>query len=101
MCVCVCMCVYRSRSLGSAALNCCMVATGSADAYYEYGLHCWDIAAAHLIVKEAGGVCMYPTGKQLEILGETFRLFEAIWMVRFSSTEHSTVAYVEAMMGGS
>ena len=43
-----------------------MVAMGSADAYYEYGLHCWDMAAAHLIVREAGGVCMYPTGKQLD-----------------------------------
>ena len=58
--------VHRSRSLGSAALNCCLVAMGSADAYYEYGLHCWDMAAAHLIVREAGGVSMYPNGKQLK-----------------------------------
>ena len=54
--------IIRFRSLGSAALNMCMVACGSADAYFEYGIHCWDIAAADVIVREAGGVTMYPTG---------------------------------------
>ena len=49
--------------LGSAALNMCMVAQGKADAYYEFGVHCWDIAAGDVILREAGGVTMYPTGK--------------------------------------
>ena len=40
----------------------CMVACGSADAYFEYGIHCWDIAAADVIVREAGGITMFPTG---------------------------------------
>lgn len=43
------------RSMGSAALNMCHVATGNIDCYYEIGIHAWDIAAASLIVKEAGG----------------------------------------------
>ena len=55
---------FSMRSLGSAALNCCMVACGAADVYFEYGIHCWDIAAAELIVREAGGVTMYPTGEK-------------------------------------
>ena len=46
------------RSMGSAALNLCSVASGHADAYYEFGLHIWDMAAAALILTEAGGyVC--------------------------------------------
>ena len=49
--------------LGSAALNMCMVAQGGADAYYEFGVHCWDIAAGDVILREAGGVTMYPTGR--------------------------------------
>ena len=49
--------------MGSAALNACMVASGHADAYYEYGVHCWDVAAAVVIVQEAGGVCIMPTGE--------------------------------------
>lgn len=30
--------------MGSAALNMAMVALGSADVNYEYGIHAWDIA---------------------------------------------------------
>lgn len=54
--------VYRIRSIGSAALSMCMVAMGAADAYFEYGIHCWDVAAGDIIVREAGGVTFYPTG---------------------------------------
>ncbi len=56
------------RSLGSAALNACMVACGSVDGYFEYGVHCWDIAASVIIVREAGGVVLYPTGEDQFIM---------------------------------
>lgn len=49
--------------MGSAALNMCFVAAGEADAYYEFGIHCWDMAAAALIVTEAGGIVMDTQGK--------------------------------------
>ncbi len=45
----------RVRILGSAALDLCRVASGEADAYFESGIYLWDIAAARLIVAEAGG----------------------------------------------
>lgn len=54
--------LHSIRSLGSAALNSCMVASGCADSYYEYGVHCWDIAASVVIIQEAGGVCISPSG---------------------------------------
>ena len=41
----------------------CMVAQGCVDAYYEYGVHCWDIAAGVVIVREAGGTCTHPAGE--------------------------------------
>jgi myo-inositol-1(or 4)-monophosphatase len=44
------------RRIGSAALDLCGVATGTADAYYERGVNVWDIAAAALVLTEAGGV---------------------------------------------
>jgi len=56
------------RSLGSAAINMCYIACGGADAYLEYGLHCWDVAASALIVKEAGGVNIDPSGGQFDIM---------------------------------
>ncbi|WP_084037847.1 inositol monophosphatase family protein [Demequina sp. NBRC 110053] len=42
------------RRLGAAAVDLCLVAAGSLDAYYEHGLHSWDFAAAALIAQEAG-----------------------------------------------
>jgi myo-inositol-1(or 4)-monophosphatase len=43
------------RRLGSAALDLCYVAAGRLDAYYEQGIHAWDVAAGNLILEEAGG----------------------------------------------
>jgi myo-inositol-1(or 4)-monophosphatase len=44
------------RRMGSAALDLCAVASGTADAYVEEGLHLWDRAAAGLVAEEAGAV---------------------------------------------
>ncbi|MBO3179035.1 inositol monophosphatase family protein, partial [Dermatophilus congolensis] len=44
------------RRCGSAALDMCDVAAGTLDAYYERGVHVWDVAAARLIAQEAGAV---------------------------------------------
>jgi myo-inositol-1(or 4)-monophosphatase len=43
------------RRLGSAALDVCYVAAGRMDGFWEQGLGPWDIAAAALLVEEAGG----------------------------------------------
>ncbi len=42
------------RRLGSAAVDLCLVAEGTIDAYYEHGLHPWDFAAGALVASEAG-----------------------------------------------
>lgn len=43
------------RRMGSAALDLCGVACGKLDGFWNPGLRPWDVAAAILIVKEAGG----------------------------------------------
>jgi myo-inositol-1(or 4)-monophosphatase len=43
------------RRFGSAALDLCWTAGGRYDAYYEWGLNPWDLAAGALICEEAGG----------------------------------------------
>lgn len=43
------------RRIGSAALDICAVALGSLDCYFERGLNAWDMAAAWLVLTEAGG----------------------------------------------
>jgi myo-inositol-1(or 4)-monophosphatase len=42
------------RRGGSAALDLCSVADGTADAYYEHLIQPWDVAAGALIAREAG-----------------------------------------------
>lgn len=64
--------VQGIRSLGSCALNMCGVASGSLDAYYEgvdleQGPKPWDIAAASLVVTEAGGVVRDVNGDALDM----------------------------------
>jgi len=49
--------VRAIRRLGSAALDMCYVASGIFEAYYEKGVHAWDIAAGSVILEEAGGKC--------------------------------------------
>ncbi|MCS6990673.1 MAG: inositol monophosphatase [Chitinophagales bacterium] len=44
------------RRLGSAAADLVYVACGRFDAFFEYHLNPWDVAAGALIVQEAGGV---------------------------------------------
>ena len=44
------------RSLGSAAVSLCYVASGRCTAYFELCLHLYDIAAGLIILKEAGGI---------------------------------------------
>lgn len=41
--------------LGSAAIECCWVAAGKADAYIVPEINLWDVSAGVLIVDEAGG----------------------------------------------
>ena len=43
------------RRFGSAAVDLAYVACGRFDAFFEYGLNAWDVAAGSLIVQEAGG----------------------------------------------
>jgi myo-inositol-1(or 4)-monophosphatase len=50
--------LYESRAIrrfGSAALDCCWVACGRFDGFYEVALKPWDVAAGALLVTEAGG----------------------------------------------
>jgi myo-inositol-1(or 4)-monophosphatase len=42
------------RRAGAAAIDLCSLAAGRVDAYYESGVHYWDIAAGGLIAREAG-----------------------------------------------
>jgi myo-inositol-1(or 4)-monophosphatase len=50
------------RRTGSAALNLCYVAAGRFDLFWSYGTKIWDVAAASLILREAGATITAPDG---------------------------------------
>ncbi|RUT73577.1 inositol monophosphatase family protein [Ancylomarina longa] len=52
------------RRIGSAATDLVYVACGRFEAFYEYNLHAWDVAAGAFIVQKAGGlVCDFKGAK--------------------------------------
>src|SRR6202030_4191466 len=55
------------RRDGSAALDLASVAAGRFEAFWEFGLNRWDVAAGILLVEEAGG-------KVTDFSGERYRL---------------------------
>ncbi|MFQ5586908.1 MAG: inositol monophosphatase family protein [Thermodesulfobacteriota bacterium] len=57
------------RRAGSAALDLSYVACGRFDGFWELKLHPWDVAAASLMVKEAGGEITDFRGSPFSIYG--------------------------------
>ena len=57
------------RCIGSAALSLCWVACGRAEAYFEYKLNPWDVAAGKIILEEAGGYFTDFNGNEEPVLG--------------------------------
>ncbi|MCK9450133.1 MAG: inositol monophosphatase [Bacteroidales bacterium] len=57
------------RRLGSAAVDLAYVACGRFEAFYEYGLNPWDVAAGAFIVQQAGGKVSTFDGSDNAIFG--------------------------------
>jgi myo-inositol-1(or 4)-monophosphatase len=58
------------RRLGSAAIDLAYVACGRFEAFYEYGLSPWDVAAGGFIVQQAGGEVTDYSGTSNWIFGK-------------------------------
>ncbi|MEK7146017.1 MAG: inositol monophosphatase family protein [Patescibacteria group bacterium] len=59
------------RRLGVASIDLCYTAAGRFDAYWEYGLKPWDIAAGKIILEEAGGTVTNMDGSKLNPKNES------------------------------
>jgi myo-inositol-1(or 4)-monophosphatase len=89
------MATHGVRRGGSAAIDLAYVACGRLDAFWEFGLNPWDMAAGTLLVTEAGGRCSEMKGgahgmKSPHLLAsngavhaETLALFGEIFEGRF------------------
>ncbi|EYC12847.1 hypothetical protein Y032_0045g1120 [Ancylostoma ceylanicum] len=78
------------RAFGSAAINMMMVAQGACDAMVEYGIHAWDVAAAAVIVSEAGGCLIDPTG-MASLQRNVFSSFSRI--LPFNASRNSLISF--------
>ncbi len=58
------------RRLGSAAVDLAYVACGRFEAFYEYGLHPWDMAAGVFLVECAGGKVSGFAGEKEVVFGK-------------------------------
>ncbi|MGZ3882773.1 MAG: inositol monophosphatase family protein [Bacteroidia bacterium] len=58
------------RRIGAAAADLCYLAAGRVDAFFEYNLNAWDVAAGALIIKEAGGTVTDFSGKDNWLFGK-------------------------------
>jgi myo-inositol-1(or 4)-monophosphatase len=63
------MLTHGVRRAGSAALDLAYVACGRLDAFWEFGLNPWDMAAGILMVREAGGECSDMQGGPADLRG--------------------------------
>jgi myo-inositol-1(or 4)-monophosphatase len=63
--------VRETRCLGAAALDFSWVGLGRFDACSHFDVHIWDVAAAVLIVKEAGGKTTEFNGKEFGLKSKT------------------------------
>lgn len=59
------------RRMGSAAVDLAYVACGRFDAYFEYGLNPWDVAAGAILVENAGGTVHEFNGEDNPIFGDS------------------------------
>ncbi|XP_061451110.1 inositol monophosphatase 2 isoform X1 [Rhineura floridana] len=81
------------RVIGSSTLALCHLASGAADAYYQFGLHCWDLAAATVIIREAGGVVMDTSGGPLDLMSCRVIAAGTQEMATFIAQEIQTIHY--------
>jgi len=59
---------HAVRAPGPAALDIAWVGAGAADCFFHFGIHCWDMAAGALVVSEAGGVVLDPSGGDFDLM---------------------------------
>ncbi|HXR76992.1 MAG TPA: inositol monophosphatase family protein [Bryobacteraceae bacterium] len=63
------MMTHGVRRAGSAALDLAYTACGRLDAFWEFGLNPWDMAAGTLLVEEAGGRVTGMRGEAFDLYG--------------------------------
>jgi myo-inositol-1(or 4)-monophosphatase len=86
----------KSRIMGSAAYHICKIADGSALAGIETSPKVWDLAAAHLILAEAGGIIQTASGEAIFPLAAERREYGARSFITFSAANQTLLDHLRA-----
>ncbi len=73
------------RRIGAAAADLCYLACGRVDAFFEYNLNPWDVAAGALIVLEAGGTACDFSGKNNWLFGKEISCTNSLLDAEFNA----------------
>lgn len=76
-------CTHGIRRLGSAAMDLAYIACGRYDAFWEYHLKPWDVAAGTLIIQRAGGQVSDFSGGEDYLFGKTFAATNGLIQIEF------------------
>jgi myo-inositol-1(or 4)-monophosphatase len=71
------------RRIGAAAADLCYLACGRVDAFFEYNLNAWDVAAGSLIIEEAGGTVTDFKGGSNFLFGKEICCTNGLLMAEF------------------
>ncbi len=88
----------KPRILGSAAYHLCKVADGTALAGIETTPKVWDLAAAWLIVREAGGVVVTAAGEPIFPLADERRDYGSLSITTLTAANPSIMQHLAAAM---
>ncbi|KAM9552838.1 inositol monophosphatase 2-like [Salvelinus alpinus] len=80
------------RIIGTSTLALCLIATEAAEAYYQYGLHCWDIREAGGVVRDTTGLGCCTKGPLLRD-GGTGREVGIMWSAAVQSLAVQKLSY--------
>lgn len=72
------------RRIGAAAADLCYLACGRVDAFFEYNLNPWDVAAGALIVLEAGGTVNDFSGGDKWLFGKEIACTNSLLNIEFN-----------------
>jgi myo-inositol-1(or 4)-monophosphatase len=90
----------KSRIMGSAAYHLCKVADGTAIAGIETTPKVWDLAAAYLIVSEAGGIVMAADETPIFPLAEARRDYKERSITTVSAANAAILQHLVGAMSG-
>lgn len=88
----------KSRIMGSAAYHICKVADGTALAGIEASPKVWDLAAAWLIVKEAGGAILTASGEAIFPLAAEGRDYRTHAYITFTAANAAIMQHLMVAM---